>query len=97
MSKPYFECHITIERPFGEKERLLKVHSGRTGWKTSCIDGDPIMGQRPFFYFTCHDVDFDRIKEKMHAMEIDLRDFFRTPAIRSKIEQIVYDTKTGLV
>jgi hypothetical protein len=96
VSKPYFECHITIEKPLGYHQEWFEGIARRTGWKTSCIDGDPVMGQRAFFYFTCHHPQFESIKAKMHDLENLLKDHF-VEVLRSKIEQIVYDTKTGLV
>ncbi len=88
--KEYYECHVTVEKP--SQPAMYEQLAKDLGWKTSFIDGDPVLGQKVYFYFTCNHVDFVSIKDKMGALAQRLG----PDAIRQKIEKIVYDTKTGL-
>lgn len=51
MPKKY-ECHVTIAMP--EKRDFLETLGQSLGWSTSFIDGDPLLGEKRFFYFTRH-------------------------------------------
>lgn len=86
-----FECHITVElnNYLATYEMLAKEY----GWKTSHIYGDVVLGQNPYFYFTCHNKDFMTIFEKMQTLTYKLVEVFKIEVIRKKIELIVYDTK----
>lgn len=82
-----YECHITVEKPTDRTpfELLATEH----GWKTSCIDGDPVLGKKAFFYFTAHAKSYDHIFQKMSELA---RILGEKVVIRQKIEHIVYDT-----
>lgn len=84
-----YECHITVHTNDAEKAtRCAKeLH-----WKTSQIDGDPVLGQRPFFYLTTHSDNapemFARMGRAVNALEFD-----GVKVLREKIELIIHDTK----
>jgi hypothetical protein len=91
-----YECHITIEKPT-TRERLAQCESvgERHGWKTSFIDGDPVLGKKVYFYFTRHARTYGELYSRMKELEATLESN-TVAAVRSKIEHIVYDTKTGV-
>lgn len=84
-----YECHITIHKDHAEK---AKAHARDLHWKTSQIDGDPVPGDKPFFYLTTHSSNapeiFARMQRAVNALEFD-----GVPVIREKIELIIHDTK----
>jgi len=85
-----FECHITIE---GRQDWSAIVElADDMGWKPSKIDGDPLLGDKVFYYLTSYHTDLQVLKLRMHEMA----DRVGPGVIRKKIEQIIYDTKKGL-
>lgn len=91
MSK--FEAHITIAKDhaaFIEREVAPAV-----GWSFSQIDGDPIMGQQPYCYLTHYSPDGRKLREAAEMVSAILK-AHRIPTLRIKVEQILFDTKTGL-
>lgn len=87
-----YESHITVDRDHAE---VAKQVAAEMGWKFSCIDGDPVLGQKVFAYLTAHDRTYEALRANMRRTSALLlaRD---VPVIREKIEHIVYDTKTGI-
>ena len=89
-----FECHITVENDLGRKV-FYQLLAEQCGWKTSCIDGDPLLGKGLHFYFTRHDKNYEdmfiNIEKLAGLLELD-----KVVIIRKKIEHIMYDTKTGI-
>jgi hypothetical protein len=93
----YYECHITVSKPTSLTSLSVLKEIGLTyGWKTSSIDGDPLLGEQIFFYFTIHSKSYDDIFSKMEALSVHLHSLEFT-VLRKKIEQIVYDTKRSLM
>lgn len=92
MSGP-FECHITLEMP-EEPDRLVLFMDG-WGWKCSWIDGDPLLGEKRFFYLTRYNEKFEDLRAEMEltAKVISGAGY---NVVRKKIEQIIYDTKKEL-
>jgi hypothetical protein len=90
LAKEYYECHVTVDRPSNPDD--FNTLAQNLGWKTSCIDGDPVLGKKVFFYFTCHGTYYGRIYEKMELLASMLGD----RVVRKKIEQIIYDTKGNI-
>lgn len=90
--KRKFECHITIPREFGPIVRTY--WDGVQGWGYSQIDGDPILGKQVYCYLTRYDSDavtlLSKMKETVGALRTN-----HIPVLREKIEEIIYDTKTG--
>lgn len=89
-----YECHITIEKP-ENLDRVLYL-AKHYQWKTSYIQNDPLLGNNPYFYFTCHHSDEKSIFEKMDEFAWVLS-FDGVKVLRQKIEKIIYDTKKDLI
>lgn len=85
-----FEWHITC--PQGDRKRVMEVVD-TTGWTFSEITGCPILGQGTYCYITGFDTD-DQIA--LHDMIecVDILETVGVEVLRSKIENIVYDSKT---
>lgn len=90
-----FECHITCKVAFVNELEINNLYklAEEFNWKTSFIEGDPLLGSDTFFYLTSYHEDLQVLKLRMHEMS----DRVGKLVIRKKIEQIVYDTKTGLI
>ena len=89
-----FECHVTAELPTDpDRLRAFEVLATNNGWKTSTIEGDPVLGKGPRFYFTKHSLNFI----KLHREMIDLCQCilgWKSPEVklvRRKIEAILID------
>lgn len=87
-----YECHITCH--VKDKADVQEIGEDN-GWSFSCIDGDPILGAKPFCYLTCHGDAFKVVKARLDHI-CDLLEDRYIFVIRRKIEHIVYDTKTGV-
>lgn len=86
-----FEAHITCPR---EASAVVEALAGEH-WKFSAIDGDPLLGKQPYCYLTAYDTSADALLGRVTAMahQIRCRD---VEVLREKIEEIIYDTKTGV-
>ena len=88
-----YEAHMTFDREHAEAVREAGEHYGMC---FSVITGCPLLGQGTYCYLTSYHKDYpvflkndmDRIKVLLEAKGV--------PTLRSKIEHIVYDTKTGV-
>ncbi len=87
-----YECHVTVDYPTAPFRVQLEEIGAAQAWSTSHIDGDPLLGDKRFFYFTCH---ADRLAVLHHKMEV-LGRSLPVPIVRKKIEKIIYDTKESL-
>lgn len=89
-----FECHVTCEVKDVVAAKLDKPPTWAAFgvWKTSQIDRDPVLGEKVYFYYTCHDTDMLSIHARMKALVLMLSSA-GVPVIREKIELIMYDTK----
>lgn len=89
---PKFEAHITCHI-----EHAVRVEMFGTlmGWKFSRIDGDALMGAKPYCYLTCYSIQYEILRAEVDAASRNLAQM-GVPVLREKIEQIVYDTKTGV-
>src|SRR5690349_9915611 len=92
MSK--YEAHITFDKQYAEK---LKpgLATSTVNWQYSAIDDDPIMGQKPYCYWTGYSSDPNVLLGSMQAVSWALTGS-GVPVLRQKIERIIYDTKTGV-
>ncbi len=91
-----FEIHFTVRKPdTREAKDKLEAIGRASEWSTSCIDGDPLLGAKPYFYFTDHEHTFEAAhdRRKMLALVLEIEGI---EILREKIEHIVYDTKTGI-
>jgi hypothetical protein len=103
-----YECHITIDLKDAEMGKFYVINVedfGRDGeprqgsplvWKHSEIARDPLLGEKSFFYLTCHDSDVERIFKRMRYATQWLEGQ-NVKVLREKIELIVFDTKTSKV
>lgn len=85
-----FECHVTVNAPSGMP--TLEALALRNGWKTSTIDGDPVLGKGPRFYFTRHGNSFPTLHQEMIQLSDELV-LTGAPVIRRKIEAILVDDR----
>ena len=90
-----FECHITLLKPENtEKARKLFTISESNNMKTSWITGDPVLGAGKWFYVSGYSESYDELLQRMTKTAMHLREE-GFEVVREKIEQIMYDTKTG--
>lgn len=87
-----FEWHITVGKVDGVETRKI---ADTGGWVFSEITGCPILGQGDYCYLTGYDRDYDTALAEMRRANAALA-FMRIKSLRMKIEDIVYDTKTGV-
>lgn len=85
-----FECHLTFD-----KTHRAVVQTLRDDWKFSEIDGDALMGAKSFCYLTAYDTKAHRLLDRAKAVEQAAKQH-GAEALRCKIEEIVYDTRTGI-
>lgn len=88
---PKFESHITCPR---DRADDVEAVGSIRGWKFSKIDGDPLLGKQPYAYLTNYNEDAMTLFADMKATSHALNDR-KVPVLREKIEEIIYDTKTG--
>jgi hypothetical protein len=91
-----FECHITLELPDEAGRQRLTEFLEDWGWKASWIDGDPLLGEKRFFYLTRHSDSYSELYAEMQltAKVVSGLGFV---VVRKKIEEIIYDTKKELL
>lgn len=105
-----YEAHITMAFPrdqlatLDEKggrawmealTEMWKTLATEHGWKTSAIDGDPLLGDGVHFYFTAHDRDAGRLLQRMTDLRYAVMAATGLSPVREKIEHVIYDAKTG--
>ena len=90
-----FESHITLNKPSSiDQAKLLFQIANEHGMKTSWITGDPVLGTGKWFYISGYDTDFDSLLNKVKNVAENIR-ARGVEVVREKIEEILYDTKTG--
>lgn len=90
MFRPYYESHHTFD---AGDEADFKVLAELADAKFSKIDGDPLLGEKVYFYLTFHASTEEEMKRKWFKLETLLPfypDFFW---IRRKIEYIILDER----
>ena len=87
MTDSLYEAHITYKAEHRAHLEALLI----PGWKFSAIDGDPVLGKEVYCYLTSYDKDGKNLLARMQRT-VETIGF---EAVRQKVEQIVYDTKTG--
>lgn len=87
-----FESHITLLR---EHSAAVNEIAQFTGWTYSQIDGDPIMGKQAYCYLTAYDTDAHTLHARMSEV-VRLCKASMVEPLRTKIELIVFDSKTGV-
>lgn len=91
MSTRKFEAHITMRR---DQSEIVKGFDGVLGWSFSAIDGDPVMGKQAYCYLTAYGPIGTDLLVKVQTLSNVLRDN-GVEVLREKVEEIVYDSKTG--
>lgn len=96
-----FEIHLTFHPHHADRLRnglpdpkpgdLLYVGK----WKFSEIDGDPVLGKHKYCYLTAYAYTMRQAKDFIIEARQALIGMNITP-VREKIEQIMYDTKSGI-
>lgn len=90
-----FESHITLPRLSSATVQLVaQQEQDRCIWLFSMIDGDAIMGNKPYCYLTSYHTDGQKLLAAAEAMAVALR-AADVLVLRIKVEEIVYDSKTG--
>lgn len=84
-----YECHITVPQSHSATAQSV---AKANGWKTSEIARDPLLGDKTFFYLTCHTTDYDVMWRKMRAT-VDHLGIRGVPVLREKIERIEHDVR----
>lgn len=89
---PKYESHITCYARDGAAVAEL---GQRNNWKYSCIDGDALMGAKPFCYLTAYEPSDTLLMVRMLDMKtkLEARDL---EVLRTKVERIIWDSKTGV-
>ena len=78
-----YELHITLTKAV-ELE----------GWKSSAIDGDPLLGDGVKHYLTTYTSDEETARKKLWNGLWELADRgLRLTVLRAKIEHIIYDVR----
>jgi hypothetical protein len=89
---PKFEAHLTL--PKADRD-IASFVGETTGWTFSEIDGDPLMGAKPYCYLTAYEPDATLLLSRMRGVAHSLRQR-GVAVLREKVEQIIYDTKTNV-
>lgn len=84
-----FEAHITVD-----KVHASRLKEGLDGWMYSA--DDPIMGQKPYCYLTNYSKYVKQLASDMEAIADKLEGEMNIPVLSTKIERIVFDSKTGV-
>jgi len=87
-----FEAHITCHVNQADEVKIIGVEFG---WKFSCIEGDALMGPKPYCYLTGYSTDKHELYFNVQRLTVTLQRR-GVEVLRSKIEQIIFDTKTGI-
>lgn len=88
-----YECHITYDNVDEYRQECLEQYAFQNGWKTSWIEGDPLLGPGKRMFLTSHSKRLLQLHQKMSDALVS-RDM--PPAVRSKIEHIIHDSKVDL-
>lgn len=89
-----FESHITITREIGDKMDILKEIALRNNMKLTYVADDAVLGVGKWYYINGYNISFDVLLEQVKLCSKELKSA-GFDVIREKIEQILYDTKTG--
>lgn len=87
-----FEAHITMPK---EADVVNLVKDGFGGWQYSCIDDDPVMGQKPYCYLTQYNSNPILLQKEMNTV-CEMLEANYVPVLRTKIERIIFDSKTSV-
>lgn len=84
-----YELHVTVNVADAKlAEHVAQEHH----WKTSQITGDPVLGNKPFFYLTTYTETEQMAYQKLYSCAQELR-MAGIAVLRAKIEHIIYDVR----
>lgn len=93
--KHRYESHITVLKPLTtDKAKILFALAEDNQMKCSWITGDPVLGPGKWFYISGYNEDFDTLLMNVQNVARKLK-ALKFEVVREKIEEILYDTKTG--
>jgi len=95
MFKPYYECHVTF---MSQPTLLSEIARELKKWKTSAIDGDPLLGDGVKCYLTRH-YSGDESREILHADMDHAAQRLKSRSLevlRHKIELVVWDSRAAV-
>lgn len=87
-----FEWHITCDREHAAVVEQVAVDSG---WVYSQITGCPILGQGTYCYITGYATEGAKALYDLGSVGMALS-ARSVPMLRAKVENIVFDSKTGV-
>ena len=83
-----YECHLTFrDDPEAKLEEFTPY-----GWTFSKIDGDPLLGQQVYCYWTAWNGSQGVMEDEMRR-QINRARELGFPLVRAKIEHIIYDQR----
>lgn len=88
-----FECHITMIANKNIASGVVGELGG--GWTFSCIDGDPLLGNKIFCYATNHFATESDARERLSGGVdfVNKQRHLGVHVVRAKIEQVIYDVR----
>lgn len=93
MKRGGYEAHMTFDREYAT---AVRDAGENVGMCFSIITGCPLLGQGTYCYLTAYDKDHPEfLVGNMQNVEKTLLSQ-GVPTLRSKVEHILYDTKTGV-
>lgn len=87
-----YEAHLTFNK---EDARAVESVGDQENWVFSVISGCPILGQGTYCYLTNYDISGRTLKARMDYVASLCKAKGAVP-LRTKIERIVYDSKTNV-
>jgi hypothetical protein len=89
-----YEAHMTFDKQYA---KIIESIAEQQGYVFSVISGCPLLGSGTYCYLTDYTKDKpEELRKKMEETERELDRCYVIPTLRSKIEHIVYDSKTGV-
>lgn len=90
-----FEGHLTFDKKHAMQ--IYELAESYPEWKFSQIKGCPMMGpDKTYCYLTGYDASGQRLLVKMANIIADAYHEYKIEPLRTKIERIVFDSKTGV-
>jgi hypothetical protein len=86
-----YEGHLTVDATYATEVRKLESHDVIF----SQISGCPILGQGEYCYLTVYSEHMENAIGWLSSLSRKLNEL-NVPVLRSKVEHIIYDTKTGV-
>lgn len=97
MTKPYYECHITMQQTdiIDDYRSIIEKTCTEIGWSFSAIENDIILGDGLKLYATHHFN--DKFSESYVRTQLECAAVYLAQAgaliIRKKIEKVIFDER----